>query len=370
MHSCLLIPELSCLIFESLHPLLTQDPKCHLQDLAALARTCRSLSASALDVLWHTQDSLGPLVLCMGDSIVEATEDKIARNAARAPVTGSDQVQHTDTMTNKFGDTYYRIRLKRQPIPADWERVLPYAQRIKIVSSASGTNLWRPRGRWVLDDSVTTALAAAFPTIPLLPRLSSLEYSAVAPASNDAFASLASVLLNGNMTHLRMHVSKDLEQSDVGSVLNALPEKCPWMKDLRIALDIKNPVILSKVPSWLAPLRFIEHLDLQMRFAEGAPESPSPDDFLPRLRTLRLTGKRTYSIPFIQSIQSQQLEEIRLILVGQLTGRALSALCTTVTSKPGWLASLRFISLSGGDPVGETSHGGVCLSAKDLCAFV
>jgi hypothetical protein len=42
--------------------------------LAAFAAMCRAMSEPALDVLWHAQSSLGPLLCCMPANLREARE--------------------------------------------------------------------------------------------------------------------------------------------------------------------------------------------------------------------------------------------------------------------------------------------------------
>ncbi|KAH7912616.1 hypothetical protein BJ138DRAFT_1100116 [Hygrophoropsis aurantiaca] len=361
MHPCLLVPELSYLIFESLNPFLTRGSGSHLKDLAAVARTCQALSATALDALWHTQHSLAPLALCLGDDIVEveaSNEDRIL--TARIKLSGTEAREAN-------------LGIPITEYVVEWERALPYARRIKVISSD-----YAERKRWSVDDTVVSALLTGVAGNPF-PRLTHLEYNAIAPASSELFIGLVSTLLNTNVTSLQIHVSKEFEHLNIASVLSVLPDRCPWIRNLSISLDIRDPKVLSQVPYWIAPLRFLEHLDLQMRYTQGPPIPfatsypsstdkcpPQPIAFLPRLRTLKMTSRLTHSIPFVQHIHSPSLEEIRLTFVGQLTGRALSTLCACVTARPGWMASLRVISLSGGDPIGETSCKAVRLSAKDL----
>jgi hypothetical protein len=77
MHHALFLPEIACNIFEFLNPFLSEPTsphvrnRLHLQDIAAVARTCHTLSGPALDVLWNTQLCLGPLLMCMSPSVVE-----------------------------------------------------------------------------------------------------------------------------------------------------------------------------------------------------------------------------------------------------------------------------------------------------------
>jgi hypothetical protein len=77
MHRALFLPEIAFNIFEFLNPFLSEPTasrdrnRLHLQDIAAVATTCRALSAPALDVLWDTQLCLGPLLMTLSPSVVE-----------------------------------------------------------------------------------------------------------------------------------------------------------------------------------------------------------------------------------------------------------------------------------------------------------
>jgi len=71
MHRSLLISEVVANICYELagyhHPICPGS-------LAAFAATCRAMSEPALDVLWHAQSSLGPLLRCMPSDLWEAIE--------------------------------------------------------------------------------------------------------------------------------------------------------------------------------------------------------------------------------------------------------------------------------------------------------
>lgn len=80
MHPCLLIPELALYI---IHFLADDRPAWHdsrylknSRDVARLARTCKVLAEPALDVLWRTQHSLSPLVMCLPSDVWELTKRK------------------------------------------------------------------------------------------------------------------------------------------------------------------------------------------------------------------------------------------------------------------------------------------------------
>jgi hypothetical protein len=59
-HRCLDLPEIFSLILTEAH-----HQKRSGRTLSALARTCKSFSGPALDLLWYSQTSLAPLMLCL-----------------------------------------------------------------------------------------------------------------------------------------------------------------------------------------------------------------------------------------------------------------------------------------------------------------
>ncbi|KAG9309235.1 hypothetical protein JVU11DRAFT_10714 [Chiua virens] len=126
MHHCLLIPELALYL---VHLLADDRPAWYDSrylrnsgDVARLARVCKALAEPALDVLWRTQHSLSPLVMCLPSDIWE--------------------------VTNR-GKT---ISFKREPTPSDWSSVKKYAQRIRSISQPACFLL--PR----LDDAALVTL--------------------------------------------------------------------------------------------------------------------------------------------------------------------------------------------------------------------
>ena len=78
MHHCLLIPELALYIVHFLaddRP-AWQDSRYlrNPRDVARLARTCKALLEPALDVLWRTQHSLAPLIMCLPPEVWQLTK--------------------------------------------------------------------------------------------------------------------------------------------------------------------------------------------------------------------------------------------------------------------------------------------------------
>jgi len=62
MHRCLTIQEILHMIFHSIYNPPSREGN---HTLIALAVTCQSFQEVALDIIWHTQVTLVPLIKCM-----------------------------------------------------------------------------------------------------------------------------------------------------------------------------------------------------------------------------------------------------------------------------------------------------------------
>ncbi|KAJ7495425.1 hypothetical protein FB451DRAFT_1077064 [Mycena latifolia] len=118
MHRALEILEIIEMICAQVHSSLM--PKAD-RNLASLARVCRILSGPALDRLWEHQSSLMNILSCMPDDLWE---------------------------NNNFGEKSF-VRARRQIKPSDWDRVHPYARRVKTFlfydyDNERDTDHWSP----------------------------------------------------------------------------------------------------------------------------------------------------------------------------------------------------------------------------------
>lgn len=91
MHQALKIDELLVHIFTNLWEVdssTTEEDEDLYHDvyptLASLARTCRTFHERALDILWHTQRGLVPILLCFSDSISEHVDTDLSRSLVRS----------------------------------------------------------------------------------------------------------------------------------------------------------------------------------------------------------------------------------------------------------------------------------------------
>ncbi|KAI6127905.1 hypothetical protein EDD16DRAFT_1702217 [Pisolithus croceorrhizus] len=115
MHHCLQITEILCLIIEFLahEDLVTRLEARSIprRDVARLARTCKAFMDPALDVLWKTQSSLSPLIMCLPDHLW-----KVGLN---------DRI----------------LSLLQEPSHEEWVELKKYSRRIKVFGDCSMPNL-------------------------------------------------------------------------------------------------------------------------------------------------------------------------------------------------------------------------------------
>ena len=91
MHRCFFISEIFCLVLEFIQQYdeSPEEGKCRedrtlgKRTLASLARTCRTFSAPALDLLWMRLDSLDPLIKVLPSRI---WAKKHSRLVVRLPI--------------------------------------------------------------------------------------------------------------------------------------------------------------------------------------------------------------------------------------------------------------------------------------------
>ncbi|KAJ7788745.1 hypothetical protein B0H14DRAFT_3575900 [Mycena olivaceomarginata] len=109
-HRALTIPEIIGLICEHLEVLAEphhegSGTRRNLEDLAALARTCRDFENPALDILWREQNTLANTLKCLPSNLWEET---------LVPNDGS-----------------YCLRLTSAARGAEWDRPLAHARRVR-----------------------------------------------------------------------------------------------------------------------------------------------------------------------------------------------------------------------------------------------
>ncbi|KAJ7660167.1 hypothetical protein DFH06DRAFT_1130071 [Mycena polygramma] len=140
MHRCWQIPEILQIILEELkktEPMLMMLGKIETQAVARMARTCRTLSDPALNVLWSQQDTLLPLLTCFPSNLWE--------------ISGSNRAK--------------TFRFVSAVSPSDWDRVLLHAARIRDLSSG-----------WDVSLDTVEVLDISTPARCLLPNVRKLSW--------------------------------------------------------------------------------------------------------------------------------------------------------------------------------------------------
>ncbi|CAL1712122.1 unnamed protein product [Somion occarium] len=126
--------------------------------LVALAMTCRAFQETALSVLWKHQESLVPLLLCLGDAIKE-------RRLSQESDEDDFPSESLPTSVINRGKILYALR---PPTTEDIQRVLRYTSKIKTLT----------RGFVHTQTIHPSALSALLSTSegPILPNLRTLEW--------------------------------------------------------------------------------------------------------------------------------------------------------------------------------------------------
>ncbi|KII86198.1 hypothetical protein PLICRDRAFT_43776 [Plicaturopsis crispa FD-325 SS-3] len=287
MHRCLNISEILTMICTELlvceHSLKLVHCN-HDRDVAWFARTCRAFRDPALDALWHTQASLGPLVRTFP---VDLWEQRYAED--------------------ENGDGIFELFLLREIRPRDWLRPLGYAKRIRVLDLAADTR-WL-YGHHMVGD-VMTALHACAPSLPLLPNLR--ELSLDSKDTEGVVPHVARMLLHPALSRVLVRID---EADPVRmSIIMALPETCPALDALRIESHESGHPILSAtvsriVGTWsrltrlsvprlpreamatVAALPALSGLELSSLTLEDVENVPSPS--FPALRTVDISGPTT-----------------------------------------------------------------------------
>lgn len=231
---CLQIPELQEEIFQNLDD---DGPS-----LAALARTCRMVSGSALDVLWGNNGTLYNLMktisLSLWGEITEMNEyGNLHRKVVRAFTITKRRVGFTHGSLQQFS---------RIPTTEEWDRFTTYAQRIRTLTLDDGFPLTEPAARTLWKNA---------PTQVMFPNLRKLETRLFSP---EAISSWYSIFVSPNLKDLKVlfgipkQPPKDLVIDDMLEPLLALiASSCPNLTSFSLAslLDLEVPHTLSKTLS-------------------------------------------------------------------------------------------------------------------------
>ncbi|KAJ7893793.1 hypothetical protein B0H13DRAFT_2339527 [Mycena leptocephala] len=184
MHHCLQIYEIVDLIVAQLEPQTCWQASC----LAALARTCTTFHSSALDRLWKEQKNILNLIRCMPEDLWETTD-----------------VDGDITLTPR-----------RALVVSDWDRVLTYAHRIKILFCCDSTSTRaNGTGNPTMFGIYSTLQRGEVPGDFLLPNLEQLSWYH-REATDSSFIAL---FLGPRITSIRLRDQSDGHCPALGTLL-------------------------------------------------------------------------------------------------------------------------------------------------------
>ncbi|TFL01766.1 hypothetical protein BDV98DRAFT_604434 [Pterulicium gracile] len=153
MHSALTIPELVSTICGELDR-DTSNRKQGQATLAAFARTCKTVSAIALSVLWRQQNGFVPLLCCLSTEVLGIAESAYSGRA---------------------GGCRKTLRLQQPIRPEHWSRVFNYSRFTQDIL------LWEPENAFGnLDDHTLESISRSLSEqpVPLLQNLQKVRYRA------------------------------------------------------------------------------------------------------------------------------------------------------------------------------------------------
>ncbi|KAJ7789930.1 hypothetical protein B0H14DRAFT_2941984 [Mycena olivaceomarginata] len=181
--------------------------------LSALARTSSVFHNPALDLLWHSQDTLENFFRCLPPDLVAFDEDNAGTGQKRKVV----------------------VRLLRPIVSSDWDRSRLYAHRARQL-------FWH-------SDSLSLSqifpeLSISLPDDVLFPNLRALEWW---------------VLPEDDFHHINLFLARTLTKISIRpssafqlSVLSTLPRRCPALETLEIRGDFPPPAsdcfLLAQLP--------------------------------------------------------------------------------------------------------------------------
>ncbi|KAH7887428.1 hypothetical protein F5I97DRAFT_1925874 [Phlebopus sp. FC_14] len=217
MHHALIIVEIQRIICGYLDPWVDDhrgDRVESSKSLAALAVTCRAFSDAALDALWCTQESLGPLLLCLPPKLVRSVRQL-----------GRKEISLTATPTND-----------------DWTWVATYARRIRNLNLNNIGDKNRtvdPLFRFMVDTDAFEKLQKMDILATLLPSLQNLGYGLIYPpwvSRPPEGALCAEFLVRGLREFKIMACGEYLDQSGLfNEYLGAISTNCPDLQSLAMA---------------------------------------------------------------------------------------------------------------------------------------
>ncbi|RDB18201.1 hypothetical protein Hypma_000501 [Hypsizygus marmoreus] len=270
MHRCLEIREIQRIIFDALSMLGEEE----LPTLARLARTCRSFSDSALDVLWEYQANLCPLIQVMPPDLWAVFE-------------GSDMAQTEMYEEESFPVDV--INFVRELEESDWsERFFYYGRKIRELGSPPAPLYER------VDTEVLMALSAyrpahsplSTPALNPLPNLRKLRLYLDDERVVESFPYMQ-FLLSPSITDLYLEGYSGLPP------LSAISRICYRIDTLVIdACDIEPSEDISAIHRFICRLQHLRYADFR-----GIIPSREAMLYLSKLESLYSLRFNLHSVP-------------------------------------------------------------------------
>ncbi|KAF8841130.1 hypothetical protein BDN67DRAFT_967624 [Paxillus ammoniavirescens] len=329
MHHCLRITEILLEIFEFVF--ITSETG--RPDLARLARTCRSFSEPALDVLWRDQSSLLPLVMCFPQRILDLSD-----------------------ITYNRGAFTTSVKFRTAPSAQDWERPLVYAKRIRVMMTPAHTlNI----ATHELHYSVFLTLQRSRPYKPLLTNLRHLNYSLITGDPRIYVGGAVPSLFTWCSPHLLQSLQfgsdHGLGSDDSLQFLALLPTCCAQIEFLCVSLPGRRypgPPVAECITAF-ASLQHLKSLDFTVEYSVPAADSyvgpffTNPPNGFSSIINLRLNCCFTIvTLHIFKAIHSTKLRDINICFPYDVDIANLRELLTVIASRPSWKQSMRSISLT------------------------
>ncbi|KAH7907182.1 hypothetical protein BJ138DRAFT_531093 [Hygrophoropsis aurantiaca] len=237
MHRALLIVEIQLCIFSNIlvkQALTGEDleqNRLGKRTLNALARTCKTFSEAALDVVWRDLDSFVKLVQCMPQDLWYMEGSNYYTLGGFMGCTNLSFLHRSDTLNNSQ-------KFRRSTTSSDWAIFQKYARRVHFIR---GLYRHLPLFERVinLDDSCTLALCSPSAPARLLPNLKSLVW----PVESDAQFLLLPRLLSPSLISLSLRPSNLYHPPQAPASASQISfEICPSLQYLDVKGDLFSPL--------------------------------------------------------------------------------------------------------------------------------
>ncbi|KAG2136599.1 uncharacterized protein EDB93DRAFT_1253894 [Suillus bovinus] len=309
-------------------------------DLLNMAMTCSTFSSHALDMLWHQQDNLTPLVKCL---------PRDTWNVCR----------------------YRTIVFSREPLLPEWERVKINAARIRTFIATQYTY-----GSPTLSGPVLRQLFALFPPATLFPKLRTLHFDAVSPDSLDVGSDSLSLLrqfFSPELENLTFIIPRSVRRNELEQLLGGLSTDASGLRQLAVnkldfpqyivpelpktlnGLDI-GPIPMDLMRQNIANIQHLlclQTLTLRIYGSEDMKTQPSGDMplKLSTLKRLNLFGFYLEDcIFFLDQIAMPRLSVIEISYYEDATPAEITAVIKSISTACNTFAFLKEISVGSDHP--------------------